>query len=193
MSTISRVDFEKMVSLCRAYDAYTWYIDDFNQMKKAETRNAELEQEFNEIANIYFDGYDGGIRWVKVCMDSTNSSIEAVLGRWIIDRGCEVESITTVKAKRVWTEQEIKNLVQTNDTVLYNALKKLYACQTADEKRDGETKENNGVGFNGADASFLSSTAEFLKKTGFLTEKQKVIVRRKLVKYNKQLTRLANA
>lgn len=94
---------------------------------------------------------------------------------------------------RVWTEEEIKVLVQTNDAVLYGALKKLYACQTADEQDSGETREHNGVGFNGIDASFLSSTAEFLKRTGFLTEKQKVIVRKKLVKYNKQLTRLANA
>ena len=95
--------------------------------------------------------------------------------------------------KRVWTEEEIKNLVQTNDKVLYGALKKLYAKQTADEQRSKETKENNGVGFNGVDAGFLSSTAEFLLRTGFLTDKQKVIVRKKMVKYTRQLTRLANA
>lgn len=94
--------------------------------------------------------------------------------------------------KRVWTEEEIKELIQTNDKVLYGALRKLYACQTADEQRAGMTKEYNGVGFNGADAYFLSSTSEFLNKTGFLTERQKAIVRKKLVKYNKQLTRLAN-
>lgn len=96
-------------------------------------------------------------------------------------------------AKRVWSEDEIKVLVQTNDKVLYGALKNLYNQQTADEQACGETKEYNGAGFNGVDAQFLSSTAEFLIKTGFLTDKQKVIVRKKLVKYNKQLTRLANA
>lgn len=96
-------------------------------------------------------------------------------------------------AKRIWTEEEIKNYVQTNDTVLYRALKKLYDCQTEDEQRSGETIEHNGVGFNGVDAEFLSSTAEFLARTGFLTEKQKIYVRKKLVKYTKQLTRLANA
>lgn len=94
---------------------------------------------------------------------------------------------------RVWTEDEIKELVQTNDVVLYGALKKLYACQTEDEQRIGDTKEHNGVGFNGCDARFLSSTAEFLNKTGFLTAKQKYLVRKKLVKYNRQLTKLANA
>lgn len=94
---------------------------------------------------------------------------------------------------KVWTEQEIRDLIQTNDTVLYGALKKLYACQTADEQDSQETKEHNGVGFNGVDAPFLSNVAEFLLKKGFLTDKQKFYVRKKLVKYNKQLTRLANA
>lgn len=98
-----------------------------------------------------------------------------------------------MEEKRVWTEEEIKELVQTNDTVLYGALKKLYACQTADEQNSKETKEHNGVGFNGFDAEFLSSVAEFLLKRGFLTEKQKMYTRKKLVKYNKQLTKLANA
>lgn len=99
----------------------------------------------------------------------------------------------TEKKRRVWTEDEIKNLVQTNDKVLYGALRKLYAEQTSDEQAAGTTKHYNGVGFNGADAKIMSSFAEFLKRTGFLTPKQKVVARRKLVKYNKQLTRLANA
>lgn len=94
---------------------------------------------------------------------------------------------------RVWTEDEIRVLVQTNDKVLYGALKKLYAEQTADEQSMGETRHNNGVGFNGADSKFLSSVSEFLLKRGFLTDKQKFVVRKKLVKYNRQLTRLANA
>lgn len=95
-------------------------------------------------------------------------------------------------AKRTWTEDEIKTLVQTNDKVLYGALKKLYNEQTSDEKAAGETKHNNGVGFNGADSKFMSSVAEFLIKRGFMTDKQKYCVRKRLVKYTKQLTRLAN-
>ncbi|HCJ37839.1 MAG TPA: hypothetical protein DHV37_05880 [Erysipelotrichaceae bacterium] len=98
-----------------------------------------------------------------------------------------------MSTKRVWTEEEIKDLIQSNDEVLYLALKKIYACQTEDEKNSGETKEHNGVGFNSIDAPFMSSLAEFLLKTGFLTSKQKMYARKKLVKYNKQLTRLANA
>ena len=106
------------------------------------------------------------------------------------------EAFTLVEApkpKRVWEEEEIRELVQTNDKVLYGALKKLYAEQTADEKRSGETKERNGRGFNGRDAQILSSFAEFLNRAGFLTPKQKAVARRKMIKYTKQLTRLANA
>lgn len=95
--------------------------------------------------------------------------------------------------KRVWTEDEIRDLIQTNDTVLYGALKKLYACQTSDEQDAGFTKIHNGVGFNSADSKFLSSISEFLLKRGFLTNKQKYVTRKKLVKYTRQLTKLANA
>lgn len=94
---------------------------------------------------------------------------------------------------KVWSEQEVKELIQTNDKVLYGALKKLYVEQTKDEQRVGETTEYNGVGFNGADSKFLSSVSKFLIKRGFLTDKQKACVRKRLVKYNKQLTKLANA
>lgn len=97
------------------------------------------------------------------------------------------------KPKRVWTEDEIRHLIQTNDVVLYRALRKMYAQQTADEQEDGNTKYHNGVGFNGADAKIMSGFAQFLARTGFLTPKQRAVARKKLAKYNRQLTRLANA
>lgn len=95
--------------------------------------------------------------------------------------------------KRVWTEEEIRNLIQTNDTVLYRALLKLYSCQTESEQEYGKTTHKNGVGFNSFDAEFLTSASEFLKHRNYLTDRQKASVRKKLVKYNKQLTKLANA
>lgn len=95
--------------------------------------------------------------------------------------------------KRVWTKQEIADLIQNDDRVLYRALKRLYGEQTSTEQVSGETRERNGVGFNGADANFLTSIAQFLIKNGFLTDKQKVITRKKLTKYAGQLTKLANA
>lgn len=96
------------------------------------------------------------------------------------------------KSKRVWTEDEIRQLVQTNDKVLYGALKHLYACQTESEKSTASTHVHNGAGFNATDAEFLTSICQGLEKYGRLTDKQKAVARKKLVKYNKQLTRLAN-
>lgn len=97
-----------------------------------------------------------------------------------------------IKEQKVWSVEEIKTLVQTNDRVLYGALLYLYRYQTEDERRTRETKNNNGVGFNSVDAKFLSAMAEFYKKAGFLTPKQREITRKKLVKYSKQLTKIAN-
>lgn len=94
---------------------------------------------------------------------------------------------------RIWLEEEIKHLVQTNDIVLYRAIKQLYDRQTEDEKAAGNTKHYNGVGFNGADSRFMSSIAEFLIKHRFLTDKQKFVARKKMIKYTKQLTAIANS
>ena len=93
---------------------------------------------------------------------------------------------------KIWTIEEMKNLIANNDTVLYKSLIVLYNGQTADEQRDGSTRYTNGIGFNGVDAPILTSFAEFLKKTKFLTAKQKIIARKKLPKYAKQLVRVAN-
>ena len=94
--------------------------------------------------------------------------------------------------RRVWTKEEILSLLDSNDKVLYGALKKLYACQTADEMASGGTKERNGMGFNAIDGPILSSFAEFLLERGYLSPKQKEIARRKLPKYARQLVILAN-
>lgn len=91
-----------------------------------------------------------------------------------------------------WTVDEIKGLLECNDQMVCTSLLKVYALQTAEEQQSGETKEHNNVGFNGVDANFLSSCAEFLKKSGFLTSRQMPLVRKKMMKYAKQVTWLAN-
>ena len=91
-----------------------------------------------------------------------------------------------------WTEEEVMDLINRNDKVLYGALKYLYNEQTQDEKSTSSTREHNGRGFNAMDAEFLSSLAQQVIKRGTLSEKQKMYARKKLVKYRKQLTKLAN-
>ena len=93
---------------------------------------------------------------------------------------------------KIWTVEEIKALLESNDRMLYRSLMMLYSQQTADEQRSKETREHNARGFSSYDAEVMSSFAEFLKRTGFLTPRQTVVCRRKIMKYAKQLTILAN-
>lgn len=175
---ISKKDFNRLLYICIHIDRYTMMIENYNQMQAAKARNEEYIKEFGNISGL-------DIQYVCEVPEITT---DAELLAWFDKKGIEVQI-----QKRIWTEEEIKTLIQTNDKVLYGALKKLYAEQTADEQSSGETRHHNGVGFNGADSKIMSSFAEFLNKTGFLTPKQRVVARKKLIKYNKQLTRLANA
>lgn len=178
---------------------------DFGGRHWTEMKGSDVQDFLNNL------GESEGLSDIDYCTKQENSEIKEILdqgykmfdeargtGKYknldeAIDEAIAATEKSNEKSKRVWTEEEIKNLIQTNDKVLYAAFKKLYACQTDDEQNVGETRHVNGVGFNGVDAPILSSMAEFLIKTGFLTPKQKVVVRKKLVKYNKQLTKLANA
>lgn len=123
----------------------------------------------------------------KILSDDEIKELEKIL----LKRFKEPKSISEGSG-RVWTEEEIKYLIQINDKVLYGALKHIYACQTEDEKRSDSTREHNGVGFNSFDAEFMTSICKQLEQRGTLSEKQKAVARKKLVKYNKQLTKLAN-
>lgn len=179
---ISKNDFRTLYTLCEMYDPFPQYIEDYNQYEAAIKANEACNKLFNETIAPYIPDYSLGVP--DDCQNVR--SAEDALKKWLQEQGLEIE-------RRIWTEEEIKTLIQTNDKVLYGALKKLYAEQTADEQVAGETKHHNGVGFNGCDSKIMSSFAEFLNRTGFLTTKQKALARKKLVKYNKQLTRLANA
>lgn len=113
--------------------------------------------------------------------------------KYILNSDCGKVLEARKKDGTDWTEDEVMNLLDTNDTVLYGALKHLYACQTEDEKESASTREHNGKGFNALDTDFLTSVCKQLLQRGFLTPKQKEVARKKLKKYRKQLTRLANS
>jgi hypothetical protein len=74
----------------------------------------------------------------------------------------------------------------------------LFDRQTESEQVDETTKEHNGVGFNGADAPFLSSLAKWIKGSRRpngqrLSPRQRTRARRQLAKYAGQLARIAAA
>ena len=97
-----------------------------------------------------------------------------------------------MEAKKIWKKEEIKTLLQTNDKAVLRGIVVIYSLQTEDEQMVGETIEHNGVGFNGVDASFMSSLAKFILDRGYLTAKQLEYGRRKIMKYAGQLAKVAN-
>lgn len=58
------------------------------------------------------------------------------------------------------TRETVLEAIEKSDSACVNALIKLYARQTSDEQERRATGHDNGVGFNGTDAGFLSSLAE---------------------------------
>lgn len=95
-------------------------------------------------------------------------------------------------ATRVWTKDEIKHLLETNDKMVLKSIVKIFEKQTEDEKVAEVTNHQNGVGFNGVDAELLSSFAKQILKYGRLSDKQMVYARKKIMKYSSQLTKIAN-
>lgn len=84
----------------------------------------------------------------------------------------------------------IKNQLATNPAWALRALVKIYERQTADEQCSGITKEDNGVGFSGVDATILSSFATQVLNGRNLSAKQMAIVYKKMPRYHRQVISL---
>lgn len=92
---------------------------------------------------------------------------------------------------KVWTEEQIVSLLNTNVRAIEKAILALYDRQTADEQVVQNTRHHNRVGFSAADAKRLSFIANFLKNGGHLkTETCKKYLPR-VLKYRKQLASIA--
>jgi len=89
---------------------------------------------------------------------------------------------------RVWDKDAVQELIDTNDAAVSRALLVIYANQTADEQRERQTKLNNGIGFTGRDAEFLTDVAQKWQHWGrWASQKQLNAVRRCVRKYWRQL------
>lgn len=91
-----------------------------------------------------------------------------------------------------WTKAEIKANLAASDKWLCRGLVAIFNKQTADEKVEGRTSHDNGIGFNGVDAEILTSFAMQYIERGFLTPKQIVMARKKMLKYAGQLLKISN-
>lgn len=96
-------------------------------------------------------------------------------------------------ASKLWTENEIVELINKSDKAVTRAVIAIYERQTEDEQRVGDTRHHNNVGFNGSDAKFLSYCAEYVKnKNCNLSGKFLEKARKRIVKYRRQLVEIAN-
>lgn len=90
----------------------------------------------------------------------------------------------TLKNKEIF----IKGKLSTDKNWAIKALIRIFKeNQTEDEKTREETSEDNGYGFTGTDAGFLSSLAKQFIEKGFLSEKQTEHVFKKMPKYWRQV------
>lgn len=76
--------------------------------------------------------------------------------------------------------------------IIFKMLWAMYQRQTSDEREKQSTVHENGMGFDGFDAPFLSDVARTSKPFNDLTTRQAVVVAKKLGKYVKQLVEIAN-
>ena len=89
------------------------------------------------------------------------------------------------------TKEYIREGLEKSDSWLLRGLMVIYSFQTEAEKAMGVTQEDNGMGFNGVDAEFMTSLAEQYQARGFLTRNQIAHCRRKMLKYSGQLLKVA--
>jgi hypothetical protein len=97
------------------------------------------------------------------------------------------------KQKLKWNRENVREKLMTDDRWLYRGLMTIYSRQTADEQQSGYTVEDNGIGFNGVDADFLTQMARSYEQYGRLTPKMLEVTRKLMLKYAGQLARVANA
>ena len=89
------------------------------------------------------------------------------------------------------TPAEIKAKISSDDRWATRALLSIYENQTSEEQSSQSTIEDNGIGFNGTDAEFLSSIAQGVLRYGQPTPRQMPHVRKKMPKYANQLFAIA--
>ena len=63
---------------------------------------------------------------------------------------------------RIWTREEIDQLLIENDIAVMRGIVRLFELQTADESRTGQTRHENSVGFSAADAKAGTRMARWL-------------------------------
>ncbi len=93
---------------------------------------------------------------------------------------------------KIETKTFVKVKLSTSKSWALAALLKIFEFQTEDEKRLETTTDNNSVGFTGFDGEILSSFAKQLKIHKSLSQKQIIILFKRIPKYWKQIINASN-
>lgn len=83
--------------------------------------------------------------------------------------------------------EQLRHRLASNDRWALRALLRIYQNQTADEQCREATIERNGIGFTGPDAEILTSFARQYQRRGSLSERQMIILRRRIPAYARQI------
>ena len=89
------------------------------------------------------------------------------------------------------TKEMIREKLQTNQAWLERGVVAIFDKQTFVEQASEQTRELNGVGFNGPDASYLTYVAKWLLSGKHLSGNHLIKTRERMVKYAGQLERIA--
>jgi len=100
-------------------------------------------------------------------------------------------SIFEKEPRTYWTEKEIRKTLNDAKWALRGACQ-LYLKQTESERLAGRSLIENGVGFNGPDSQVLSPIVKSYLQTHKITMHDIEIVKSKMWRYSKQLTKIAN-
>jgi hypothetical protein len=98
-----------------------------------------------------------------------------------------------VKPTKKNTLLYVRNRLATSPAWATKALVRIFSeNQTSHEQAAEVTNEDNGIGFTGVDANFLSSLAKQFIAKGSLSEKQMVYVHKKMKKYARQVIAMSD-
>jgi hypothetical protein len=86
----------------------------------------------------------------------------------------------------------IRNKLSTNDKWAKKALLEIYKRQTPVEQESQQTIVHNDIGFSGVDAELLSSYAKQLEASQWLSSKQMLWLKKKIVKYWRQIMEISD-
>lgn len=96
-------------------------------------------------------------------------------------------------ATNTWDRDSIHTLLNNSDKAVTRAVIAIYNRQTAVEQSAEQTREQNGVGFNHADANYLTYCAKYcIEQRRQLSGRHLERARKAIKKYWKQLAEIAN-